>query len=207
MRRIAFYLSKIFKVSKTKFLKPIDHLVSWWCFYSNGVEFTSFKNQGWPKLNVSRQGTLKIGQNFRSNNREMANPIGRFHPCSLVVTGKGVLIIGNNVGMSSTAIVCQQRIEIGDNVNLGGGVVIYDTNFHSLDPAHRRNRNLDNEYTQTAPVKIGDDVFVGAHSTILKGVMIGDGAVIGACSVVTRSIPSNEIWAGNPASFIKPRVI
>lgn len=156
-------------------------------------------------VNVSRGGVLKIGPGFRSNNRERANPIGRFHACSLVVSGKGKLIIGNNVGMSSTAIVCHHSIEIGDNVRLGGGVVIYDTDFHSLDSAHRLDSILDSENAKYAPVIIEKDVFVGAHTTIMKGVVIGRGVVIGACSVVTRDIPDGEMWAGNPARAINQR--
>lgn len=52
-------------------------------------------------------------------------------------------------------------------------------------------------------VKIENNVFIGAHTTILKGVTIGSNAIIGACSVITKDIPANEIWAGNPARFIK----
>jgi acetyltransferase-like isoleucine patch superfamily enzyme len=52
-------------------------------------------------------------------------------------------------------------------------------------------------------VIIEDNVFIGAHSTILKGVTIGVNSVIGACSVVTKDIPANQIWAGNPARFIR----
>ena len=56
---------------------------------------------------------------------------------------------------------------------------------------------------RTKPVHIGENVFIGGHCVILKGVTIGDGAVIGAGSVVTKSIPAGEIWAGNPAKFIR----
>ena len=55
----------------------------------------------------------------------------------------------------------------------------------------------------TKPVEIKDGVFVGAHSIILKGVTIGEGSIIGAGSVVTKSIPAGEVWAGNPAKFIR----
>jgi acetyltransferase-like isoleucine patch superfamily enzyme len=52
-------------------------------------------------------------------------------------------------------------------------------------------------------VKIGDNVFIGAHSTILKGVTIGESSVVGECSVVAKDIPENDIWAVNPAVFIR----
>ena len=50
---------------------------------------------------------------------------------------------------------------------------------------------------------IEDNVFIGAHSTILKGVRISKNSIVGACSVVSKNIPPNEIWAGNPIKFIK----
>lgn len=55
----------------------------------------------------------------------------------------------------------------------------------------------------TSPVVIKDGVFIGAHCIILKGVTIGEKSIIGAGSVVTKSIPDGEIWAGNPAKFIR----
>lgn len=203
MQYIVFMMAKLLRRGRAEIIKPVDWLMSWWFFYSNNVQFSTFRNHGWPKVNVGRGGMLKIGPGFLSNNRERANPIGRFHACSLVVSGNGQLIIGNNVGMSSTAIVCHHRIEIGNNVKLGGGVVIYDTDFHSLDPEHRLDPVMDREDVKMEEVIIEDDVFVGAHATILKGVTIGRGAVIGACSVVTRDIPAGEVWAGNPAIKIR----
>jgi len=203
MQNAIILIFKVLKLLKVKFLEPLDWLMGCFIFYINGVQFSNFKNYGRPKVNVGLGGKFFIGKNFRSNNREMSNSIGRFNACSLMVGKKGVLIIGNNVGMSSTAIVCNEKIEIGDNVKLGGNVVIYDTDFHSLDFRERMNRELDTTGTKTKPVIIGKNAFIGAHSTILKGVTIGDNAIVGACSVVTKNIPANEIWAGNPARFIK----
>jgi acetyltransferase-like isoleucine patch superfamily enzyme len=118
--------------------------------------------------------------------------------------GKGAhLSIGKNVGISSTGIVCHHKITIGDNVRIGGNTVIYDTDFHSLNKTHRLNGKLDKEHTKTKPIIIKNNVFIGAHSTILKGVEIGENSIVGACSVVVKNIPDNEIWAGNPAKKIR----
>jgi acetyltransferase-like isoleucine patch superfamily enzyme len=203
MQKTVILVVKLLKLTRSKIRHPFDFLICYFIFYSNGVKFSTFKNIGWPKVNVGMGGTCIIAKNFRLNNREMSNPIGRFNRCSIIVGKKGELIIGCNVGMSSTAIVCHDRIEIGDNVNIGGNVVIYDTDFHSLNAQDRSIRSLDIEKTKTRPVKIGDNVFIGAHSTILKGVSIGANSIVGACSLVSQSIPDNEIWGGNPAKKIR----
>lgn len=199
-------LTLLFKVLKRIIgiiQKPVDYLTTYILLFVNGTEFSTFKSNGVPKVNISLGGYLFIGENFEMNNREKANPIGRFNKCSITVGEKGVLKIGNNVGMSSTAIFCSNSITIGNNVKIGGNVVIYDTDFHSLNPEHRNNSKLDKSNTKTSPVLLEDNCFIGAHSTILKGVIIGENSIIGACSVVTKSIPKNEIWAGNPVKFIK----
>ena len=105
--------------------------------------------------------------------------------------------------MSSVVIVCHERIEIGNDVNIGGNVVIYDTDIHSLNPKDCLNRALDILNTKTKPIIIGKNAFIAAHSTILKGVIIGENSIGGAGSVVTKSIPSNEIWEVNPAKMIR----
>lgn len=203
MRIILIYLFKIFKLLKFSLLKPIDFIASLFLFYLNGVKIKSFVNYGIPLINVALGGKCIIGENFVSNNREISNPIGRFNRCSIIVGEKGELIIGNNVGISSTAIVCHKFIKIGDNVKIGGNVVIYDTDFHSINAIFRSNKFYDLINTKTKAILIEDNVFIGAHSTILKGVQIGQNSIIAASSVVTKSIPENEIWGGNPAKFLK----
>jgi acetyltransferase-like isoleucine patch superfamily enzyme len=84
-----------------------------------------------------------------------------------------------------------------------GNTVIYDTDFHVLDPQIRSNKNLDKQGAKKTVVCLANNVFIGAHSTILKGVTIGENSVIGACSLIAKNIPSNEIWAGNPAKSIR----
>lgn len=203
MQGVFVTIFKIWKKILQNVLKPFDQFFTWIIFYLNGVKISSFKSTGTPKINIGLRGKCVIGPNFKMNNRESSNPIGRFHRCSIFVSNGGYLTVGENVGMSSTTIVCHDEIRIGNNVNLGGNVVVYDTDFHSLNPSERLNRETDIMGTKTKPVKIGNNVFIGAHSTILKGVEIGDNAIVGACSVVTKDIPTNEIWAGNPARKIR----
>ncbi|MCE6991386.1 acyltransferase [Dyadobacter sp. CY323] len=137
------------------------------------------------------------------NNSLRSNPIGCAQPCIFFVDRGASLIIGDHVGISQTALICHIGITIGDYVKIGGGVCIYDTDFHSLDPELRRNPALDFKQKIKKPIIIKDNAFIGAHSTILKGVTIGKNSVIGSGSMVTKSIPDNEIWAGNPAKFVR----
>lgn len=150
---------------------------------------------------VTRRGRLTIGDNCSINSGNRYNIIGRQQKNIMWV--EGALTIGSNVGMSCCAIICNSSITIGDYATLGGNTVIYDTDFHSLDPKLRMNKQEDKLNAKVAPVVLERNVFIGAHTTILKGVVIGENSVIGACSVVTKSIPPNQIWAGNPATYIK----
>lgn len=171
-------------------------------FYLNGVKFASNLTVfGFMKVIVTRRGSVTIGKNLVVNSGNNYNIIGRQQKTIFWVEGS--LTIGDNVGMSSAAIICNHSINIGNNVTIGGNSVIYDTDFHSLNPEIRLNKAIDKLNAKSSKVTINDNVFIGAHSTILKGVTIGVNSVVGACSVVTKDIPDNEIWAGNPAQFIK----
>lgn len=99
--------------------------------------------------------------------------------------------------------MCHNHIMIGDNVMIGVGTHIYDTNFHNINPYLRIDKHDPIEQVKTAPIVIKDNVFIGAYSIILKGVTIGKNSIVAAGSVVINSIPDNEIWGGNPAKFIK----
>lgn len=123
--------------------------------------------------------------------------------CSKVYVAAGaVLHIGNNFGMSSSSIQCCKSITFGNNVLVGAGCLIMDSDFHDLNYLNRR-INHGNKTAKCYPVEIGDDVFIGARSIICKGVTIGARSIIAAGSVVKQNVPKDEIWGGNPASFIK----
>lgn len=118
-------------------------------------------------------------------------------------SGGGTLLIGDGVGISNSAITCWERVEIGNNVLIGSGVRIYDTDFHPLESSYRYGEKKDGSRTIHDPVYIEDGVFIGAGSIILKGVRIGKNSIVGAGSVVAKSIPEGEIWAGNPAKRVR----
>ncbi len=80
---------------------------------------------------------------------------------------------------------------------------IFDSNFHSLDWHDRNDRAKDIANRKTAPVHIGDYVFIGTRSIICKGVTIGNHSIIAAGSVIVKDIPSDEVWGGKPARFIR----
>ena len=109
--------------------------------------------------------------------------------------GKNIKI-GKNVFINACCRFQDQGgIEIGDGALIGHNTTIATLN-HDFNPVKRQNLN-------PSPVKIGRNVWIGSDCTILPGVEIGDGAIIGAGSVVTKSIPANTIAVGNPAKVIK----
>jgi len=190
---------KIFTLLKNK----VDLFRCKVIFWGNNVHYSSFTTGGIPFVSVAIGGSFSIGENLSMNNGIGGNPIGCYNRCTFFVDKGANLKIGSNLGISQAAIICHINIQIGDNVKIGGGARIYDTDFHAIDPELRLDRQTDFVNKVKIPVVIEDNVFIGAYSTILKGVTIGQNSIIGACSVVTKNVPSNEIWAGNPARFIK----
>lgn len=146
-------------------------------------------------------GTVKFGTSVIINSCLESNPIGGDSKTIIYAKGKGRIIIGDNVGISNSAIVAMDEIRIDDDVFIGGGCRIYDHDFHSIQYEDRI-LGYDNKIT-SSPIHIKKGAFIGAGVIILKGVSIGTHSIIGAGAVVTKSIPDNEIWAGNPARFVK----
>lgn len=121
------------------------------------------------------------------------------------------IFFGNNceVNMNCT-FLDDNTITIGDNALIAPNVQIY-TAFHPTNAADRFGTpKEDGSFafckTQTAPVTIGRNVWIGGGAVILPGVRIGDNVVIGAGSVVTHNIPDNSVAVGNPCRVIRPNV-
>lgn len=171
-------------------------------FLTAGVAYgQGWKLYGLPIIQKHRRSTLTIGARLELRSTARSNPLGPNRPCILSTRRADArLVIGDDFGMTGGSIVCEEAITIGHRVIVGCNTVIADTDFHPLDADERRANPLNGA---TAPVIIEDDVFIGMQCLILKGVTIGRGSVIGAGSVVTRSIPPGVIAAGNPARVIR----
>jgi len=198
----SYYIYKALRRIFFKISVVCDHMRTSIIFWGNNVHCQDFTSIGIPYVSVAPSANCSIGHHFFMNNGIKGNPIGCYQKCTIFAGRDAELTIGNHVGISQTALVCHKKIIIGNHVIMGGGVCVYDTDFHSLNPDHR-NSDFDATHKVMKDVRIEDNVFIGAHSIILKGVTIGKNSIVGAGSVVTKSIPSNQIWAGNPAKFIR----
>lgn len=108
-------------------------------------------------------------------------------------------------------IRCVESVKIGEYTAIADNVIIQDNNSHPVNPFDRIimqqcapqsvERNWSN--SQHAPINIGNNCWIGENSRICKGVVIGDGSIVAANSVVTKSVPANCIVAGNPAKVVK----
>ncbi len=150
---------------------------------------------------------VSIGDNVIIAGGYNINTLGVKRGCQIRTDNDAYLRIGKNSGLSDVSIWAQMGITIGDFVTIGAGTIINDSNNHCLNYIERRNekgckhRKLLN--ISHKPIVIGNDVFIGAYSIIGKGVTIGERSIIAAGSVVTKDIPADEVWGGNPARFIK----
>ncbi len=187
-----------------KMARGYSWIISCFKFYLNGVQFSGdFIGFGIPILDINMKGRFTIGRRFRFNSGKYHAMGGRQQQCYFVVAEGAELSIGENVGVTSVAIICHDKISIGNNVKIGINTVIYDTDFHSLDARYRNSYPERLDGVKSRPVVIKDGAFIGGHSTILKGVTIGKNSIVGAGSVVFQDIPDEQIWIGNPAKFVK----
>ena len=110
------------------------------------------------------------------------------------------ITIGNNVGIAQGAyIYCSEKVEIGDNVALGPYCMINDSS-HGYG---KSDRSVDKQELQVAPIKIGDNSWIGFGAVILPGVTIGKHCVIGANSVVTHDLEDNTIVRPGKQQVVK----
>ena len=133
---------------------------------------------------------------------------------------KGYISVGKRTYIGGgTNLISRSSITIGDDVTIAWGVWLYDHDSHSLDwrervkDISRQNNDFSNQrnfitskdwsVVNTKPIHICDKVWIGFNAIILKGVTIGEGAIVGAGSVVTKDVPPWTVVAGNPARVVK----
>lgn len=202
MKQIIHAIFNICQIVEINLLCALSHIATSCCFYITGIRHKHFKTYGLPFIHISRQANVEIGNNFTLSNSIFNAASGIKGRCKIEVRNAATLLIGSNVGISLTTIECHERIVIGNNVKIGFGCHIMDTDFHSLD-AQIRTSDKDLVSAKKCPIEICDNVFVGANSMILKGVKVGENAIIGAGSIVSNDIPANVLAAGNPCKVIR----
>lgn len=132
---------------------------------------------------------------------------------------EGVITVGDHSYIGGSTFICRSSIIIGQNVTIAWGCTIYDHDSHSINYLERRKdiddelgdiqagvsfiKNKDWNVVNSKPIIIKDDVWIGMNCIILKGVTIGEGAVVGAGSVVTHDVAPWTVVAGNPAKIVK----
>jgi acetyltransferase-like isoleucine patch superfamily enzyme len=201
MRVIFHNIRGRYQKLKDKFLRKHGMIVNIPCFLYRGIK---------PGVNTVIYGKIKIfggknaiviGRNVVLRSGILTNPLGGAERIIFNVPRGGYLYIGDNVGISNSTFVATKSIRIGDNVLIGGDCKFYDSDFHSVNYMDRMQKPDTKKKAKEIVIK--DGAWIGAHSIVCKGVTIGKKSVVGAGSVVTKNIGDNELWAGNPAVFIR----
>ena len=138
--------------------------------------------------------SIVFGSGCRFRSGSSSNLIGINHLCIFSTHSEiASLVVGDNCGFSGVTIGCFKEITIGNNVLCGANTLITDSDWHTNDP----------RVGPPQSVIIGNNVWLGYGSIVMKGVTIGENTIIGAGSVVVKNIPANVIAAGNPCKVIK----
>lgn len=130
---------------------------------------------------------------------------------NIFLNKNGSIILGDYVYMSSVTMRIDHNLKIGSHCLFAGNVKLWDTDNHPLSPKERHDQceyiahkgNIDSYLSQGGNIIIGNDVWIGMDTIVLGGVTIGNGSVIAAGSVVTKSIPENVLAGGVPAKVIR----
>jgi acetyltransferase-like isoleucine patch superfamily enzyme len=142
----------------------------------------------------------KITITVLDNNIQLSNNVAIRN--NVIIGGRGELTIGRNTVINEQSIIaCYEKVEIGEDVMFAPRCYVLD-----IDHAYSNKEiPISKQGYKTSPVKIGDGVWLGTQVVVTRGVVIGEGAIVAANSVVTKDIPPYTIAAGIPAKVIKKR--
>jgi acetyltransferase-like isoleucine patch superfamily enzyme len=176
----------------------LDLLFSRWVRRRSAVTMGPRSRVNWLRLGASGGGAVVVGEDTILHVKvSFDSPAGR-------------VVIGDRCYIGQSHIVCHTGVTLGDDVVISWGATIVDHNSHSVEWRHRKDDILDWakgrkdwSYVKIAPVVIRDRVWIGFNAIILKGVTIGEGAVVAAGAVVTKDVAPYTVVAGNPARPIK----
>ncbi len=199
--RVWRHIIRLFSARGTESPKERKKREDYEFLVSHGVE-TEYGNVcllGTPIIKKYQNSRIVLGKGITLISDSQYNTAGVNHPVILATEAEGAEIhIGDGVGMSGTSVVAVKKVTIGDYTMLGVNTNVHDTDFHCVD-AEKRKAQTSIIEANSAPIVIGENVWVGANSTILKGVEIGNDVVVGVHSLVNRSMPNGVLCAGNPA--------
>ncbi len=210
MHKLNFYIARSLRIPRQIYRK----IYIWYnrfLFLINDVEFGE-NMQVYNRFYLIKhpQAKITIGNDFVFTSGGAFNPLCRNIRGCIYAPEGCTIRIGDNVGISSACIWAKECIVIGNRVKIGADSILMDTDAHNLDYRIRnsekkdsRGRSIDGYTAASAPIVIEDDVLIGTRCIILKGVTIGARSVIGSGSIVTKSIPSDCIAAGNPCKVIR----
>jgi Serine acetyltransferase len=167
----------------------------------NNASHSSFSSTGIRYICVAIGGARILGKNFSVHNGRRGNPITHSKPCTSFTGGRTTLTVGDNLRGSQTATPCHIELQIGNNVKIGGGSCIYDTDFDALNLGLETNPST-NFKNKIGRLIAGNNVFIGTAINILKRVAIGDNSIVGKTSIANKDIPANEFWTTREARFI-----
>ncbi|MEO8285322.1 MAG: acyltransferase [Chloroflexota bacterium] len=155
------------------------------------VEFgRNFQTNG--RLVIKGPGRVTFGDNVNAWAHAEKNVLITFTPDSRIA-------IGSDTRLNGAGIMAYTTIDIGPRCILGS-TLIFDSDFHPLDPAHRHDPDAP---VTCAPIRVEENAWLAGQSAVLKGVTIGCNSVVGFRAVVSEDVPANVVVAGNPAKIVK----
>ena len=158
-------------------------------------------------IRAYEKGAISIGPRSKFVAGIKNNLVGLTNPTILCAPRGAKIQIGHDVGCSSVVIHAKTSIVLGNYLNIGGNVRIFDHDFHAVEWNNRRPPQ-NSSAVRSKPIIIEDDVFIGTNAIILKGTHIGARSVIAAGSVVFGlHIPPDSLVKGNPAHVVERKEI